>query len=65
MSIPAGHLLANRAWRVTPGGAFADRCGCGLIVYGAGLPQLWARHSDHLRVVKALSMRNHPSRRQP
>ena len=33
--------------------------------YGVGLPQLWARHSDHLRVVKALSMRNHPSRRQP
>jgi hypothetical protein len=58
-----GHLLANRPWRVTPGGHYADRCACGLIVYGPTLPALSQAHSAHVGVVRAMSLRRHPSRK--
>ena len=62
MSIPAGHLLSHS---IRACGAYTARCGCGLDVWGLTLPLLWEHHSDHLRAVKAASMRQHPSRRKP
>ena len=58
--IPAAHQLSHpRRF----GRTYTADCACGLSIYQPTLPAVWEMHDFHLRVVRAMSRANHPSRR--
>ena len=60
---PADHLLGDPHRRY--GGLhYRATCACGIDIYGATLPWLWAAHDVHLAVVQAMSQQRHPSQRR-
>lgn len=60
---PAGHILGD-PHRRTGEWVYTARCACGIDIYGATLPWLWAAHDMHLAVVQAMSQQRHPSQRR-
>lgn len=64
MSIPSGHQLGTpRRVLSARGSHFEATCGCGITLRHVQLWRVWEAHGDHLRHVKWLAMRSHPSRR--
>ena len=60
---PNDHILGD-PHRRTGEWVYVARCACGIDIYGATLPRLWAAHDMHLAVVQAMSQGRHPSQRR-